>query len=193
MTESFPRRAGEPGAEPLTAEEAILHLREVSDGGPNDAYIGALITVARIACEDRTERTLVAAPWRLTLDAFPNAIKLYRPPVIAVQSIEFTDADGVNQTLDPADYVVDAESEPGWVVPAVGKKWPITKEEIGAVRVFYTAGYGADPASVPAPLRQWMLLAIGDMYEYRKASSERPSVPQQFADRLLDPYRIWSI
>jgi len=59
--------------------------------------------------------------------------------------------------------------------------------------VVYTAGYGAAVADVPAPVKQWILLAIADMYGKRERSSERPAVVQGFADSLLDAYRNWSL
>lgn len=44
---------------------------------------------------------------------------------------------------------------------------------------------------VPAVLRQWILLAIGELYENRERSiSDRPVVPHEFVDGLLDTYRI---
>ena len=59
--------------------------------------------------------------------------------------------------------------------------------------VTYTAGYGAAAADVPAPLKQWMLLAIGDMYEMRNASGDKPAVKHDFVDHLLNPYRLLGI
>jgi hypothetical protein len=37
------------------------------------------------------------------------------------------------------------------------------------------------------------LLALGDMYNNRERSAEKPVVPQNFADALLDTYRLWSL
>lgn len=187
----FPRHAGQPVAEPLTLPEVLTHLRE--DAGVQDAYLTALISVAREACEDRTERTLIETPLLLTLDGFPEVIELRRPPVLSVQSVSYIDPAGVQQTLDPADYLLDRVSEPGYLVPAPGKAWPETQDHINAVTVTYKAGYGGAAADVPRPLRQWMLLAIGDMYAMRNASSEKPRVPNEFADALLSPYRIWGL
>jgi hypothetical protein len=59
--------------------------------------------------------------------------------------------------------------------------------------ITYTAGYGPAAADVPAPIKSWLLLAIGDMYANRQRSAERPQVPQGFADSLLDPYRIYAL
>lgn len=188
---AFPRRAGPPVAEPLTLSEVLGHLRE--DAGANDADVLTLITVAREACENRTERTMLSAPWRLTMDSFPCAIELLQPPIISVESVQFVDEAGVLQTLDPADYTLDNISEPGYLVPAYGKAWPATRSQPNAVVVNYTAGYGIAPAAVPAPLRQWMKLAIGDMHGTRNASSEKPTVKHNFVDGLLDPYRMVGI
>ena len=187
--QAFPRRAGPPAAEPVTLAEALAHLREDADGGANDAYVTTLITTARIACEDRTERSLITTPWALRLDAFPSAIELRQPPIIAVQTVAYLDANGTQQTLADTDYQVDPASEPGWLVPAPDKAWPATQSgAINAVTVSYTAGYGATAASVPAPLIWWIKAAIRQMYDERGAD-----VPPDFGQGLLNPYRIRGI
>jgi uncharacterized phiE125 gp8 family phage protein len=188
---AYPRRFSQPSVEPITLADALVHLRADADSGANDAYVTTLIAVARQACEERIERTLIQSAWTLTLDSFPEAIQLARPPIIAVQSIQYLDAAGTQQTLNPADYLLDNVSQPGFVVPAYGKAWPETRDQINAVVVSYTAGYGAAPADVPSPIRQWLLLAIGDMYANRNASSDKPSVKRAFADSLLDPFKVW--
>jgi uncharacterized phiE125 gp8 family phage protein len=183
---AFPRRAGSPLAEPVTLAEALTHLRETGDGGANDTYISSLITVARTTCEERTERTLITTPWSLKLDAFPDTIELARPPLIAVQSLQYLDEAGALQTLDSADYVLDVQSEPGYLVPAPEASWPAVQAgAIATVRVRYTAGYGPTGASVPAPLRHWILCALTFLYENRVGE-----LPEGFADGLLGTYRV---
>lgn len=188
----FPRRSAQPALEPVTLAEALVHLREVSDsGGPIDQTVTRLITVAREACEQRTERTLITTAWRLRLDAFPvgGAIELLQPPIISVGSVAYFDADGVSRLSNPGDYVVDTASEPGWLVPAPGKTWPATQDgAINAVTIDYTAGYGAAAANVPAPLKQWILLAVQHMHDERGWD-----VPEEFAPGLINPYRLLGI
>lgn len=187
-----PKRTGNPDTEPVTLADAKAHLRV--DGTDEDAYITSLIGVALVAAEERLERTLVSTTWRLTLDGFPDAIKLTMPPIVSVQSLTYLDAAGVQQTLAPADYVLDAVSEPGYLVPAPGKAWPSTQSgRINTVTVDYTAGYGATAADVPAPIKHWILLSIGEMFMNREGSAERPAVAHGFADRLLDPFRVWGV
>ena len=181
-----PKRITTP-TEPVTLDEAKLHLRV--DGADENALISAMISAARESCEDRIEGTIPVTGWRLTLDAFPDAINLPRAPIASVESVKYLDAGGVQQTLSALDYLVDTVSTPGYIVPAYGKAWPETREQINAVEVEYTAG----SATTPAALKAWMLLAIGDMYANREASAERPAVAHGFADRLLDPFRVWGV
>lgn len=192
----FPRRTGAPVALPLTLPECLVHLRADADGGPNDQYVSSLIPVAVAACEERINRTLISTVWRLQLDAFPASgeIALRMGPVISVQSVAYKDAAGAVQPLGSSAYVLDGDSLPARLVPAVGAVWPATQDgAINAVTVTYTAGFGATAAAVPAPIRHWLLLAVAEMYETRSASAERPVVRNEFVDHLLAPYRVWEL
>ena len=196
-----------PTVEPLTLAEAKVHLREDLTDAGNDALITSLIVAAREACEHRVRRALMLQSLEATLDAFPSAsarnpdaaIELIMPPVIDVTSVTYTAADGTSTVLSSSAYTVDVRSEPARLVPAYGLSWPATQPSIAAVRVVYRAGYSTSAtaataqAAVPAALRQWMLLAVGDMYERRAASSDKPAVRHDFVDALLDRYRIWSL
>lgn len=186
-------RITDAAVEPLSVDQAKRHLREDLDDAGNDEDIAAMIVAARMAAEDRLQRALVQSTWRLTLDAFPAVIELAMGRIISVDSVQYVDADGALQTLDTAAWLADLTSEPGRVVPAYGLSWPATRAEPGAVRVTYKAGYGTTAAAVPAPVVHWIKLALTDLYEQRSRSAERPAVPMQFADGLLDAYKCWSL
>lgn len=194
------RRTAAPARRAVTLADALSQVREFEgDNGAGDALLEAYIAAAHDACEQRTERALITSDWLLTLDAFPAAcrfnphaaIALRACPVQSVLSIKYDDADGVEQTLDPAAYRASLTQEPAMVTTVDG--WPTTLSAPGAVRVAYRAGYGATPADVPAPLKQWILLAVGDLYERRNASAEQPATPHQFVDALLQPYRLLGV
>lgn len=180
-----------PGSvQPVSLEEAKAQTRVDCDD--EDSLLGMYIHAATDAASDRLQRALVPTRYRLTLDAFPaEAIDLLLPPVTSVQSVTYTDKSGVHQTLPEQAYFVDIVSEPARLLPAVGADWPATLDRANAVQVEYTAGY--PDSAVPTPVKQWILLAVGDLYEQRTRSTERPVVPQNFADSLLDAYKVWVI
>jgi len=183
-------------AEPLSLPEAKAQLREEQSETHNDAYILSLITVARQAAEDRLQRTLIDTTWQRTLTCFPAAggpVELFMPRVLSIESVTYLNGEGVLTTLDPAAYEPEATAEPGLLLPVHGLRWPFVLARPGAVRVRYKAGYGTTAAAVPAPIVQWIKLALTDLWENRSRSAERPVLPQQFADALLDPYRVWSL
>lgn len=119
-------------------------------------------------------------------------IFLPNPPLVDVESIKYIDADGVLQTLDPNQYIVDNISEPARVVPAYGTSWPTTQNRINTVEIVFEAGY-PDAASLPAPIRSWIMARVGTLYENRESVAvgarivvaELPDI-----DGQLDPYRV---
>lgn len=181
-----------PSVEPLTLADAKLHLRV--DGTDEDALITSLIVAARQYAEHLTERSLITQTWELAIDAFPGAeIQLPRPKAIAITSVKYDDVSGAEQTLSAPNYTLDNYQEPAWLLPAFNTAWPATQGNANAVRVRYTAGYGAAAADVPEGIKRWMLLRIGSLYAMREEVVPGRALQPQFVDRLLDPYRIWSV
>ena len=181
------RRITDAASEPITLEEAKLHLRV--DATDEDDYISALIKVARSECENKTQRALITQTWETTLQGFTDCLQLRFPPLIAVSSVKYLDEDEAEQTLAPTVYRVDAYAEPAYVIRTYGETWPtVLPGHPSAVRIRYTAGYG-DATAVPQPLKQWMLLHIGHWYANREGSTkDLGTLPM--LDGLLDPYRV---
>lgn len=187
-----------PAEEPITLAEARLHLK-IDDGiTADDALISALIVAAREKAEHETGRRLVTQTWDMFLDAFPaldGSIKLHTALVKAssVTQLAYLDTAGAQQTVDPADYVLDTHSLPGYLFPAQGLSWPAdVADSANAVRVRVVCGYGA-AASVPAGIKAWIKLHVGALYRNREGFAEGRSVaelPGRFTDSLLDPYRV---
>jgi uncharacterized phiE125 gp8 family phage protein len=181
-----------PAVEPILLADAKAHCRV--DGTAEDTLITLYIGAARRAAENRTGLALIAQTWELALDAFPFAeIWLPLPPVASITSIKYLDANGVEQTLDAADYALDNYgSVRHWVIPAAGVEWPDTLDAANAVKVRFVTGYGASGSNVPEDIRAWMLLAIGTMYSQREtvAQGQVAELPGGFWHDLLNPYRI---
>ena len=177
-----------PTVEPITLAEARTHLRVTHTD--EDALITSLISVARADAENELQRSLITQTREIARDAFPAAIELTFGPVIAVTSVKFDDPAGIEQTLDPATYRLDTFRLSGWIVPDPDYSWPETRQHVNAVRVRYVAGYGPAASDVPAPIRQWILLRIGTLFEHRESVAAGVTVATvPYVDRLLDPYR----
>jgi uncharacterized phiE125 gp8 family phage protein len=126
-------------------------------------------------------------------DKTGRGIVLPLSPLIQVDSIKYIDTAGVQQTLSPAQYQVDAYSEPPRILPAYGLQWPSTRQQPNAVEVLFTVGYGTTAAAVPDGIKAWMKLRIGSLYEHREDALliERGQLVQlPFVDSLLLPYRV---
>lgn len=179
-----------PAAEPVTLTEAKAHLR--LEHALDDTYVTALIKAARIHAEDVCWRGFVTQTWELILEAFPGAdeVELRKGNLGAVTSVKYIDANGVEQTMASADYVVDTVSVPGRVLLAYGKSWPTTRDQWDAVRVRYTVGWAE--AAVPLPIKQALLLLVSQMYEHRTPEVIGATLAKVgFAvDSLLSPYRL---
>lgn len=185
-----------PPFEPLTLAEVKQYFRV--DHDDEDAAIARCFSSA-VGYADGPDgflgRALVDQTWELTLDAFPiREIRIPLPPLIEVVNVFYDDAGGLQQILDPADYSVDAVSEPGWIVP-VGS-WPTTFDGINAVRIRYRAGYvdaSMSPAvgEVPADIEQALLLYAISTFDNRSLSvAGRETAIPWSAEQLLRRRRV---
>lgn len=163
-----------PAEEPITLDDAKAQVRVTHDA--EDALLTSYIAAARQRCEDYQRRAWLAQTWELTLDSFPCAcafspragIRLPRPPLQSVESVQYVASDGTLTTLDSAAYEVDTSAEPGWIYPAYGTTWPATRCVSGAVRVRYVAGY-ADSAALPETWKMAVRFEVGHYYANRES------------------------
>jgi uncharacterized phiE125 gp8 family phage protein len=172
-----------PAALAVSLAQAITAAR--ADGAGLDADVEQAVRGFTENAEHATRRAFITQTWRATLHAFPPAIKLPNAPLQSVVHVKFYDTAGVQRTLDPQDYIVDAESEPGLVVPAPGKAWPATAARINAVEVQYKCGYGDGDAAVPDSLKSYVLAKVAE--QFAQAGAPSPNI-----HRLLDRYRVFA-
>lgn len=189
-----------PPYEPLSRTVAKDHLRIDSDITAHDARVDALIVVARQWCEAFTGRALVQQTLELSLDHWSGVVELPRAPIITLDSIKYTDANGTEQTWVSTNYQADLYSEPARIGLAYAGTLPSSlRGDMNQWRVRFTAGYPVgspnDAAgyaeNIPAPLKQAMLLAIGHWFENREAvaSGGMARVPLG-AEYLAGAYRL---
>lgn len=177
-----------PAGEPVTLDEAKAHLR--IDGTEEATLLAGLIASARGFVETETRRALIDQGWRLCLDRRPadGIVHLPKAPLIAVQGVVTYDAAGTPATLSPTSYQVDAASEPAriWLPEiAAGRRF-------ASIEIDFRAGYGTDPADVPAPLRQAILMLVAHWFETREAAVAGIAVgPVALGvERLIAPFRL---
>lgn len=184
-----PRLYTAPASEPITLVEAKAHLRlEVGD---DDTYLTTLITAARQWAEEYCWRGLVTQTWDLILESFPcsDEIELPKGVLSSVTSVSYRDVNGDSHTWSSSNYLVDTAHQPGRIHLPYGSVWPATICRWDAVTIRYVVGTAA--GSVPAPIKQAMLLLISQMYEHRTPEVFGILAKVQFAvDALLAPYRL---
>lgn len=171
-----------PADEPVSLPEAKEQLRIDDDN--SDRVLARHLKMARSYLERTWNLAFCTQSWLLTLEGFPlgyrdqpasnyqvqiasGTIRVPRPPLVSVSGIQFTDTTGTLQTLDPSIYQVATQAQPGRIVPAYGKIWPVNRWMPEAVGVTFIAGFG-DPTSVPEEVKQAILLLAGHWFENRE-------------------------
>jgi uncharacterized phiE125 gp8 family phage protein len=177
------------------------HLR-VTNTAEND-YIAGLIRTSDRMAERTTRRAHLTQTWALVLSRFPygcDPLLMPRPPLQAIESITYIDADGAEQTWSSALYEVSSPSGPeagfGSVAPAYDEIWPVTRFGIqDAVTVTFRAGYPeiGSPATcdVPEDITHGRLLVIAEMYKQRSESMASLSPAMIRARDLWMGYRVY--
>ena len=107
------------------------------------------------------------------------------------------DSSGSTQTLSATGFEIDMDSEPGWVFPSYNNDWPDTRDTPNAVKVRYKSGY-VDSTSVPEPIKSWIKIRVGAMYENREPvvadrGQSIQQLPRDYIDGLLDPYTVMDV
>ena len=119
-----------------------------------------------------------------------------------VKKIAKTDADGnviANEYQNAYSVTIDGEEQDIAALVASGdlELWKGDQALLISplfwgrrVVVRYTAGY-LDEDQVPAPIKKWMLMQIGSMYEHRESEVVGVATNKlKYVDSLIQPYRV---
>ena len=199
-----------PAVDFLPDETVYEHLRLPLSGSPPVPADQVIVSAFKGAVQTHLDgaqgilgRALVTQTWRATYRTFPAgndpvigapAVWLPLPPLQSVSSIEYVDSDGVVQTLSTSAYdVVVRGIHPGYVLPAFGQTWPTARDEAGAVRITFVAGFGDNDTDVDDAIVAAALLMLGDLYDNRAAQGPVRLYSNPAVDRLLAPLRLTGI
>ncbi|WFF40400.1 hypothetical protein EVC62_02170 [Salinicola endophyticus] len=164
-----------PAAEPVSLAEAKAQARIEHDD--DDDLVQRLIASARSSAEQRTGRALITQTWEQRGRPQGGMIELRRWPAVEVLS--------VSAGTVPLD--TDAWRAELGEFPEI----ELLADRDAEVAVTYVAGYGDTAEDVPAPIRQWILVAIDTMYELREAEVTGTIVSRVgYVDGLLNDYRV---
>lgn len=156
----------QPEIEPVSLAEALAQLN-----GPagQDDYVSSLISAAREYCEQYQGRAYISRLVAQLVDLadlrVARLIELPMPPLIAVELVQTLDMDGAETTLASNGYRVNTAREPARV------KLLEVPSEATQARVTYHAGYGTAGSSVPARMRQAILLLVTHWFANREPVS----------------------
>lgn len=152
---------------PISTVDMKNHLRV--DHATDDTLIEQIMLAATEAAENFQRRTYITRSRTYYLDSFPTIIRPPYSPLVAVTTLKYYDTDGVQQTLDAANYRVDTDTEPGRITEAYNCTWPSIRTMTNAIEVTYTSGYGTENTDVPDDIKAALKMMIAHLYENRSA------------------------
>ena len=178
-------------SEPLSLNEVKSQIR-VTTTADDDSF-RQFIAAARHRVERFLGKTLITTTYELKLDAFETEICLPRPPIQSITEIKYIDTDGMEQTLNAADYQFDRG---GRLMASVGNSWPSSREQYDAVTITYVAG-DLHAGYVEEDIKQAILLIIGASDVAREntvvgAGVVVTKIPDD-AEYLLSPHKDWRV
>lgn len=177
-----------PAVDLLSLDDLRDHCRV--DGVEHDDALtraGAAAEAMLDGPEGMLGRALVTQTWMDAADGF-DGFRLSLAPVQSITEVAYTDADGADQVLATGWRLVETGAGASLALED-GETWPAVASRPDAVRVTYSAGYGA-PADIPAAIQAAALLLAGHLFEHRAAvqSQQAHEVPIT-VNALLGRYR----
>ncbi|MBI5111305.1 MAG: phage head-tail connector protein [Rhodovulum sp.] len=183
----------------VSLDDAKRHLRV--DHSDDDVLITGLVAAVAAKLDPALGgvlgRALRPATWELRFPHFPcGKIELPYPPCTAIASIEYDGFDGITRTLAEFIHyrVFLRPLDRSFVTPIYGGSWPSARGDYESVRIRYTAGYAiaGSEDSLPAAIKEWVLLQIGTLYEHRETVVTAPAaVLPADVDTLILPFRVF--
>ena len=176
-----------PAVEPIALAEMKAYLRVDEDEAAQDDLISGLIKAARLTVEAASRRILIEQHWRVVLDRWPHDGVVLPPlaPLIAVDAIRITDAEGSVSELPDDAFEADAMSDPPRIVVL---RPPEPGRPRNGISVELRAGFGTTAEVVPATLKLAVRILVAHWFENRgDVTGEQILPPEALA--LVAPFQ----
>lgn len=160
-----------PAELPITVADIKTHARiETSD---DDGLLASYLDAAMAFVDGKgvLGRAIVTQTWEQSFRSPYGMVRAMMSVAQEITEVAYYDTDNVNQTDELSDYFLTGADDRKWIVPVDGKSWPSTYNRPDAIRVKYTAGYGAASA-VPESVKQAIRLLVSHWYWRREAVIE---------------------
>lgn len=166
------KRTSNPSELPLSLAEVKAHLRLNQNDPTHDENLNLLIEAAVERLQQDLDRQFITSTYEQTQfcwvddeqsSRYGDEVKIHKKAVTTVSAVTYVGEDGAEQTLDPSAYVFDLAR--GSLFPTPGTQWPsVQSDNPNAIKIAFTAGYGADNACIPRLFKAALLLCIGKWF-----------------------------
>ncbi|NJM51079.1 MAG: hypothetical protein HC843_09555 [Sphingomonadales bacterium] len=158
-----------PDGHPLSVGQAKRQLRLEPEDTEEEEHIAELCAAAGRKVERDLGYSVLRQTCETHLDGFPRGpIWLGGGDDMTVVALRYIDSAGIEQTVAPANYVLNAVGRVAELYPAPLFSWPSTQCRPGAVVVEWQAGW-AGPSDVPEDLVHAMKMLVGHWDRNREA------------------------
>ena len=204
---------GAESVDVVTTAQIKSNLRIASNDSTHDTQIEICRDASISVAKEYLQKSLMNRTLKLSLDNIPfsdsilpnqegittgpfleyrqRSVNLPFSPLVSVSSVKTFDDSDNETTMASSRYYVDTASNYGRVVLRTGETWDDMLRVANAIEITYVAGYGSIATSVPAGIRQGIIVLASHYFENADMviKGEGNSVIPTLVNSLWKPFR----
>jgi len=197
----------------VTTAQIKSNLRIANSDSTHDTQIEICRDASISVAKEYLQKSLMNRTLKLSLDNIPFAdsilpekegittgpfleyrqrsVNLPFSPLVSVSSVKTFDDSDNETTMASSRYYVDTSSEYGRVILRTGETWDDMLRVGNAIEITYVAGYGTVATSVPAGIRQGIIVLASHYFENPEMviKGQNTSVIPTLVNSLWKPFR----